>query len=376
MMRLMRMRASSVVCWYSKYMRQHHRGFVSSGKRWPCVSFSGAGFLTAYHIGVVQCLLDHGLVLPPNQLPPKGTYPGWMGVSGGAVVSSAIAVGVSPEEGMEAVLRVASKTQDQWLDCLSPGFSLVDHLAEVFQPLLLKALGGTGDVEDGYDADLLKRRLQATSLRIGVTDRRVFPPFLQNPSAFRIISFPPFQEEDGSPTKLEDILAACLASCYVPGLTGPLMGTQYEPNNNKRHWVRWMHNRLVKMTQRNQVQPYHLDHDATMQPHQKNPTTTTTTNGEREWYWDGGLTNLFPVMDDDTLLVTPMTARLHPNPYISPALDHPEERNAVTIRVNARTEILVRPQNNLVRVRRMLFSSNPDVLHQMHAQGYDHARYV
>lgn len=83
----------------------------------PSFGFSGAGFLTCYHLGAAKCLLEHGLLnLEQNDDPPLLT-----GVSGGALTVAAIAAGVNPEIGMAATLAAAARTrQEGILDSFKP----------------------------------------------------------------------------------------------------------------------------------------------------------------------------------------------------------------------------------------------------------------
>jgi hypothetical protein len=100
----------------------------------------------------------------------------------------------------------------------------------------------------------------------------------------------------------------------------------------------------------------------------------------REFYWDGGLVNVWPVVDETTIIVTPICARFSPNPYISPAVK--EEGDSMwnwivppTIRVNDRAEIHLN-YSNMETLRQMTLSSDETVLQQRFAQGYSDARYV
>ena len=94
------------------------------GRSIPSFGFSGAGFLTCYHFGAADCLLKHGLLLPRGLLPRDDTTPTLTGVSGGALVATAVAIGVSPEDGMKATLEIAARTRQAGglLDHLKPGY--------------------------------------------------------------------------------------------------------------------------------------------------------------------------------------------------------------------------------------------------------------
>lgn len=85
--------------------------------------FSGAGFLTCYHLGVAHCLLKHGLMLGSGELPNESS-PTITGVSGGALVATAVSVGISPHDGMNATLEIAKRARQEGglLDHLQPGY--------------------------------------------------------------------------------------------------------------------------------------------------------------------------------------------------------------------------------------------------------------
>jgi predicted acylesterase/phospholipase RssA len=88
----------------------------------PSFGFSGAGFLTCYHLGVAQLLLKHGLLVKPGQF-ASARSPTLTGVSGGALVAAVVSVGVHPEDAMQASLEVARRTRHAGgvLDALHPG---------------------------------------------------------------------------------------------------------------------------------------------------------------------------------------------------------------------------------------------------------------
>jgi hypothetical protein len=90
----------------------------------------------------------------------------------------------------------------------------------------------------------------------------------------------------------------------------------------------------------------------------------------REYFWDGGLTNVFPIVDEDTVIVTPICARFSPNPYISPAV---EDDSIRTIRVDPRSEVFLSTAN-LETLRQMTISSDETVLQGRFSQGHDDAR--
>lgn len=100
---------------------------ASTAKTLPSLGFSGAGFLTSYHLGAADCLLKRGFLLPRGELPEQQqqrlTPPVLTGVSGGALVATAVSIGVRPEDGMAATLAIADYTRKTGgiLDHLRPG---------------------------------------------------------------------------------------------------------------------------------------------------------------------------------------------------------------------------------------------------------------
>jgi Patatin-like phospholipase len=212
-----------------------HSDASTAKTRVSSIGFSGAGFLAAYHLGVAACLLKYD-VLPPAGVKyesdkdltgdctifaaspfendyHKKRYP-WLpltGVSAGAIVASAILAGVHPERGMDAILQVAGQARNagRW-DSFTPGFSLVDAFEHHLSTLLREATY--------HDEEfLLKHRYDdGRLLRIGLTDRRIFPPMGQNPAAICHV-----RRYGG----YADVIAACILSSYVPGITGPIFGS-------------------------------------------------------------------------------------------------------------------------------------------------------
>ena len=87
----------------------------------PSFGFSGAGFLTCYHLGAAKCLLEHGL-LTVEPRTDDSKVPILTGVSGGAITVAAVSAGVDPEMAMVTTLAVAERTrQEGLLDSFNPG---------------------------------------------------------------------------------------------------------------------------------------------------------------------------------------------------------------------------------------------------------------
>ena len=268
-------------------------------------------------------------------------------------------------------------------------YSLIDQLEKVFRPLMVRALGGNDDNDDNnssnYNVDDFLRRIDGgRKLRIGLTDRRVFPPFLQNPRAYRYAD----QYRD-----LDDVLAVALSSAYVPGLTGPLGGSN---NHNKNDILsRLVQPRIQEMLELGYIKDG-TTHCSVSPSSLSSPSSSSLIRSKREIFWDGGLVNLWPTIDNRTLLVTPMTVAFHPNPFISPALDqkarvltsnddndddNDQDQESLfkyhsnrRIKLNNRTQLILSPMDNIATVRRMLLSSDTKSIEQRYQQGYDNTR--
>ena len=113
---------SSSSCRKRKLLSRHcDASFVIAARcYWSSIGFSGAGFLTCYHIGAVQCLMDQNY-LPSFHHQDDDAMPTLTGVSGGGLIASAISAGVSPDDGMEALLTLCQQNQNQTLDAFTPG---------------------------------------------------------------------------------------------------------------------------------------------------------------------------------------------------------------------------------------------------------------
>ena len=234
---------------------------------------------------------------------------------------------------------------------------MLDQVETLFLGLLKKALGGGED----YDIDLLQARLADSRLRIGFTDRRIFPPFGQNPRAYFYVD--QFRN-------VEDMAAAALLSSYVPGITGPALGSLDKAN----YAVKQAKERVEEMLELGFVK--HGETGIVVKAESKGAQSFWR---NREVYWDGGLVNVWPVVDENTVIVTPIGASFKPNPYISPCIRTRGQASIWeslfprTIRVNSRAEIHLNPEN-LETLRRILLSSDETVLQERYAMGHDDAK--
>jgi predicted acylesterase/phospholipase RssA len=107
----------------------------------PSIAFSGAGFLTSYHLGVVDCLRRHGIVgkddssgsgdetrhpKPSVTTSLKGQQQRrpmiLSGVSGGALAATSIVLDIRSDDAMSITLKIAqcARKEGGILDLLHP----------------------------------------------------------------------------------------------------------------------------------------------------------------------------------------------------------------------------------------------------------------
>lgn len=141
----------------------------------PGFSFSAAGLLFPYHLGVSQCLIEHKCITEKTPL---------SGSSAGALVSAVIASGLSMEDAMLATKELAS-------DCRQNGTAF--RLGMVLRRSLEKCLP-----EDAHIR---------SSGRIRVAITQVF----RSPKALLVEDF----------LSKEDLIDALITSCFIPGYVAP-----------------------------------------------------------------------------------------------------------------------------------------------------------
>ncbi|XP_030513257.2 patatin-like phospholipase domain-containing protein 2 [Rhodamnia argentea] len=147
----------------------------------PGFSFSAAGLLFPYHLGVAQFLIEKGYV--------KETTP-LAGSSAGAVVCAVIASGASMEEALMATKVLAD-------DCRRRG--TVFRLGAVLRDVLDKFLP-----EDSHTRSNGRVRIAVTQI-------------LRRPRGLLVDQF----------DSKEDLINAVLASSFIPGYTAPLPATLF-----------------------------------------------------------------------------------------------------------------------------------------------------
>ena len=373
-------------------------------RRISSIGFSGAGFLIAYHLGVAACFNDQQLLhLPPpsstsvsssapltKETPNQNSkrhhrnFVKLTGVSAGSIVAASLLAQVDPAtDGMNAVLEISHMTRERArsLDALQPGFSLIDVVETVLKPLLYNA---TKDDPDSF----LKHINTHGLLRIGLTDRRIFPPIGYNPNAFVYVDH--FRS-------LDDIVAACILSSYIPGVTGPALGNMARKNHAVTRAAQQLDDMIrdgcVKKGTTGETIP---QSSFSMQSQQQNgnindgnSTSSQTISGAtsvREICWDGGLVNAFPTFDQETIIVSPIAADFRYNPSISPAIEYQETTNipssSSSMVANAvLRKVVLNPvvtvyvtAANMANFKMMIISSDDELLHNKFHQGYDNAK--
>lgn len=390
------------------------RRFTTNAADRLSIGFSGAGFLGCYHVGVAACLNKHGMIPHPDDDTNK--MPLLTGVSAGSMNAAAACAGVNPEpDGMEVVLEAARRTRELStrqkqvsLDVLTPGFSLIDAVEEPFRDAIVKSLGGYCEKDSSnniiihdIDPDLFSKRFPSGALRIGIADRRELwsPPLLK---AYRYVDT--FRD-------VEDIVACCMLSSYVPGITGHappsfldgLTGSVDKSSSAAgRAGVR-----VKEMAKFGLVR-----HGKTGLPVVENVEETTNSEESKEdtsteptLYWDGGLAEMFPTFDNNTVIVSPLNGLYDPNPSISPGVlddakftdksggdtqqqQHPSQSTALlqnllrpyltsllpaTFRHCHKSELGLNTKNAQTALK-MIFSSDDDELYSRFKEGYDDAR--
>lgn len=307
------------------------------------ISFSGAGFLACYHLGVAECLLRQKLLSLSSSQDDDSSPMIVTGVSGGALVASAVLAGVTPADGMSAALAISQATRKHRLDALQPGFSLVDEMYTHFQQLVRDAVQ--------EDPELFLKRVNG-KLRIGLTDRRVFPPVGENPKAYAFVD---------TYRSVEDVLAAALLSSYIPGVTGPVGGT-WDTRHSALPWASRQVNAMIAAEC--------VKHGVTGLPIPPLPSDLSS----REICWDGGLVNAFPIVDQDTLMVAPVAVYFPQHEHtINPAIQNHHSTFVRVVRLNEFVSFHL-TRENAIRMRQIVMSSDAATLQARFAEGFDDAQ--
>lgn len=272
-----------------------------TASRLPSWSFSGAGFLVAYHLGAAQCLVDQKVSLQRVT-----------GVSAGALAATAL-VTETVSDGMDVTLQVAARARAAGLgDALQPGFSLIGAVEQMLEPVVRSAIETDPGVLD---------RLRKRTLRIGLAKLSPVREYC-------------YVEEFQS---AEEVVASCLLSSYVPGVTARLVNDPAA--QSARQTLQSMANRLqIRDGDVVQLRP-------------------------NDFVGDGGLCEVFPYFDDETIIVTPLHASFTRHKSIRPTFVE-----SSPIRWSDHAYLHWHP-NNLKNLWRILRSSED--LEDRFAEGYD-----
>lgn len=343
------------------------------------ISFSGAGFLGCYHIGVASCLLKHGYLVPPGEAPKSSTSqhtdydhhppPVLLGASAGALMCANIIAGVRTEDSMDVALKLAHVTRKEGgiMDAFRPGFSLVDEVDKLLYPTLYEAVKG--------DEELFQRRLRSrhgtSLLRIALTDKRQIVSPADNMKAYRYAD---------TYRDIKDVCAAAILSSYIPGVTGPFKGANCQENLAVyRAWKR-MQSMIKLGFVRDGTSGEALNITDLAIP-VSSSSVLNDNEKQNETYWDGGLSNMWPILDDKTLVVSSLNGNFTPNPYIVPnsqvfesSRSQEEVQHTLSqpfmITLNERTKVQV-DRENLKSMWNMCFSSDDRFLEEKFQEGYD-----
>ncbi|GBG61539.1 hypothetical protein CBR_g22336 [Chara braunii] len=148
---------------------------ASPGAKIPGFSFSAAGLLFPYHLGVTKCLMEYGYITEDTFL---------SGSSAGSLVCAVIVGGLTMEEALYATKRLAE-------DCRENGTAF--RLGAVLRKFLVEFLP-----EDAHEK---------ASGRIQVAVTQVF----RSPRSLLVDKF----------ESKEDMIDALITSCFIPGYLAP-----------------------------------------------------------------------------------------------------------------------------------------------------------
>jgi len=374
------------------FSRNHNASTTSQQQQqrftFPSISFSGAGFLGAYHVGVASCLMKHEHLLKPLETirHDDTRTPIVTGVSAGAIVSAAISAGVTSDNAMNVIHEINNRTRaltqttlaSSMLDVFTPGFSLVDQLEDLLLQELQIALGGSKDKND-YDHDLFMNRTQnGNSLRIGLTNVKPFISDTRNAisKSFTLPTSPKGEKLNlfyvyvDQYRNLSDVVSSCILSSYIPMGTGTIKGI----NDVQNKAVKRANESIKDMEQLGFLKQGVTGHsiiNVTRSGKHLDEQRQNDQIDDNLHYWDGGIVNMFPTIDDSTIMVTPLNCTFQPNPYISPK---PEKDDPFYMDTNEnQVSVGINVQNMKLLTKMLRSSSDPSYLDTQYQQGYDDA---
>lgn len=156
------------------------------------------------------------------------------------------------------------------------------------------------DMIRDFDEELVLRRIRKGQLRIGLTDSRAAGRFQKKSDAYVYVDR--FES-------LEEVIAACVLSSYIPGVTGPISHTTLQ----QRTAVSRAHERMYDMLRRRAI----MNHLGFPLDYCNSELDTVNFHPGKIRFLDGGLANVFPTVDESTCIVTPFVGNFV-NPTISP----------------------------------------------------------
>ncbi|EKX39948.1 hypothetical protein GUITHDRAFT_143111 [Guillardia theta CCMP2712] len=156
---------------------RRYSGKVEGGEEKTNFNFSGSGFLLTFHAGAADVFLKRGIIKESST---------FSGASGGAIISAALATGISPDTIISTTLEISAICRQKGT-VTKVGKLLEEHLRKMFKP---------GDEN-------------LCSGRVALAVSRVKPrPFL-SPVMVRS-----FHDRD-------HLISTIMASCFIPGYLSP-----------------------------------------------------------------------------------------------------------------------------------------------------------
>lgn len=196
--------------------------------------------------------------------------------------------------------------------CSFNRISLVDEVESCLPRVIKENLGGTADHGyENYDNERFHKL--SSDLRIGISHRR---------STKHIISGKKFNGEAfcyiDQFRNIDDLVAACVISCYIPGGTGPKLG-KLDPNHLAVARCSILVKEMECLGFIKTIKSNEPVNARKSMMQLRGAARRVPSINRPESYRDGGLAQCLPTIDKNTLLVCPMAVEHADNPVISPA---------------------------------------------------------
>ena len=279
---------------------------------------------------------------------------------------------MEPESAMNVILKVAKRTREKGglLDTLAPKFSLIDQLDDLLEIEMQKALGGS-ESENDYDLDLLLNRIQhGKLLHIGLTDKKKFDVLNLKTDLDAYVYADQYRS-------IKDITSCAVLSSYIPVGTGPAIWNDVNSENNavKNAW---------KIVSKMEELGF-LKHGLTKETIRRDVISDDETLEKDLQYLDGGLCNLFPEIDENTIIIAPING-LYSKPCITPEIPMDDDEKTlyssilsrikmdfpITLEMSEGIRVGANSQN-LLALYQMARSSSSETLQGKFRDGYDDA---